>query len=154
MCMNSTYVPNTKLGVVDDVVSHGELDLVLRWIYGHDLLDDAALWSQKLTVVLRHIGQDRHHKGISTFHLPQALSQSNHSFHIVTISGQERHVTLPRLLFTGAGENIGRWYLWRSHFQVCVCVESKAMERNYEAANLTPLAFCFWAKWARFQRFK
>jgi len=55
------YLPNTKLGVVDDIVGHGELGLVLRWVHRLNLLHNAPLRHQNLTVVLRHVGQDCHH---------------------------------------------------------------------------------------------
>ena len=50
------YLPDTKLGVVDDVVGHGKFSLVLRRVNVLDLTDNAALRFQDPTVLLRHVG--------------------------------------------------------------------------------------------------
>ena len=50
------YLPNTKFGVVDDVVGHGKLGLVLRWINRFDLTNNATLRLQDPTVFLGYIG--------------------------------------------------------------------------------------------------
>lgn len=49
------YLPDTELGVVEDVVSHGELSLVLRRANRLDLLHDAALHQQLSPVIHRHV---------------------------------------------------------------------------------------------------
>lgn len=38
-----TYLPDTELGVVDDIIGHGELSLVLRRVNRFDLADYATL---------------------------------------------------------------------------------------------------------------
>lgn len=54
------YLPDTELGVVDDVISHGELGLVVRRINGFNLADYAALRAEDVTVLFRYVGQNCH----------------------------------------------------------------------------------------------
>ncbi|URE27680.1 hypothetical protein MUK42_36790 [Musa troglodytarum] len=86
-------VGDAQLGVVDDIVGHGKLHLVLRWVNGFDLPDDAALGLKQLTMQFRHIGQHRHHQGVASLHLSEALHQPHHSLHVVAIPRQECHIS-------------------------------------------------------------
>lgn len=56
---NETYLPNTELGIVDDVIGHGELSLVLGRVNGFDLSDYAILRFKNAAVVFGDVGQDR-----------------------------------------------------------------------------------------------
>ena len=91
MC-SSQYLPDAELGVVDDVVRHGELRLVLRRVHGLDLADDAALRDEDAAVGLRHVGQHGHHQRVRRAGLAQALGQAHHALPVVPVAGQERHV--------------------------------------------------------------
>ena len=80
-----TYVPYTKLGVIDDEMSHGKLHLVLRWIYRLNLPNNTTLRPQNLPVFLRNIRQDSNYERVCSLDLSQTLSQSNNPFNIVSI---------------------------------------------------------------------
>lgn len=86
------YLPDAKFGVVDDIVSHGELRLVLWRINRLDLSNNAALRFKNLAVLLRHVGQHGDDKRVFRLSLPQALGQAHHAFHVVSIACQEGHV--------------------------------------------------------------
>nr|ACR36593.1 unknown [Zea mays] len=85
-------LPDAELGVVDDVVRHGELRLVLRRVHGLDLADDAALRDEDAAVGLGHVGQHRHHQGVGRADLAQALGQPHHALPVVAVARKERHV--------------------------------------------------------------
>jgi hypothetical protein len=97
------YLPDAELGVVDDVVRHGELRLVLRRVHGLDLAEDAALRDEDAAVGLRHVGQKGHHQGIGRADLAQALGQAHHALPVVAVARQERHVRPRRGLHRRSG---------------------------------------------------
>lgn len=86
------YLPDTELGVVYDVVWHGEVGTVFGGVEGLDLTEEASLRAEEAAVALRHVGQRRHHQRVRGSHLPQALRQPHHPHHVVPVSGKERHV--------------------------------------------------------------
>ena len=49
------YLPNAQLGVVDDIIGHGKLGLVLRWVHRLNLFNNAALRDENLPVLFRNI---------------------------------------------------------------------------------------------------
>jgi len=49
------YLPNSELGVDDDIVCHGKLGLVLWRVEGLNLSNNAALGDEHVTMFLRNI---------------------------------------------------------------------------------------------------
>ncbi|KAL0927373.1 hypothetical protein M5K25_001537 [Dendrobium thyrsiflorum] len=86
-----TYIPDSKFGVVNDVVRHGELSLVLRRVDRLDLTNEAALQLQFPAMARRDIGQHRHYQWVSRSYLSQTLRKPHHTLNIVTVSGKESH---------------------------------------------------------------
>ena len=97
------YLPDAELGIVDDIVRHGELRLVLRRVHGLNLADDAALRDEDATVGLRHVGQHGHHQRVGRADLAEALGQAHHALPVVPVARQERHVRPRRGLHRRGG---------------------------------------------------
>ena len=87
------YLPNAKLGIVNDIISMRVLALIiLRRVNRLNLSNNTALRHQHTAVLLRHIGQNRHDKRVRRLDLAQSLRQPHHSLHIVPVSRQKRHI--------------------------------------------------------------
>ncbi|KAG7026368.1 hypothetical protein SDJN02_12870, partial [Cucurbita argyrosperma subsp. argyrosperma] len=66
-------------------------NLVLRGVNRLDFADDASLILENLAMVFGNIRQDSYNERVDGFDLSETLCQSNHTFPIVSITGQERH---------------------------------------------------------------
>lgn len=87
-----TNLPNTKLRIIDNIISHSEPGLVLRRVNRFNFLNNTSLRLQNPPVLLRDVWQHGHDQGVRGFHLSEALGQSDDALHIVAVAGQERHV--------------------------------------------------------------
>ena len=87
------YLPNTKFGVVNDIISHGKLSLILWSVHRLNLLNYTSLGLKNFAMLLWNIRQNCYHKWVQGLCLSQTLSQTRHSLHIVPIPCQEGHIS-------------------------------------------------------------
>ncbi|MFS7960183.1 hypothetical protein Hanom_Chr08g00700201 [Helianthus anomalus] len=114
------YLPNTELGVINDIISHSKLCLVFRRVEWFNLPDDAPLRQQFLSMIHRNIGKHCDDERVDRLGLAEALGESNHTFPVVTVSGQEGDVGTARQRFclhqTGCHQSVGGVFSdWWSH---------------------------------------